>query len=100
MHGADVVGPREVQQVVVAADGAVPVPEALAAVAGFVELQRLDERPHGAVEDQDALGGGRAQGRADLVAAGEGFRFSCGFRHPRTLEQANTRQQVIVRRGI
>ncbi len=51
------------QEVVVALDVAVEILEALAAEGGFVELQALDHRAHGAVEHQDALAGGRRAGR-------------------------------------
>ena len=43
--------------------------EALAAIAGLVELVALDHGAHGAVEDQDALLGGRFQ-RGDALLRG------------------------------
>ena len=49
-HG---IGPAEIQQVVVAAHLAIPGVEARAAIAFFVELERLDHGAHGAVEHQD-----------------------------------------------
>ena len=49
------------EQIVVAAHFAVPGVEARAAIAGLVELERLDHRAHGAVEHQDALGRDAAQ---------------------------------------
>ena len=42
------------------------VREALAAIVGLVELVALDHRAHGAVDDQDALVGGRLQ-RGDAL---------------------------------
>ncbi len=56
MDFPDRVGLREDQQVVVAADLAVPGIEARAAIAALVELELLDHGAHGAVEHQDALG--------------------------------------------
>ena len=58
-------GRAEDQQVVVAAHVLRPVGEARAAIAGLVELEVLDFGAHGAVEHQDALGGGMAQRRFD-----------------------------------
>ena len=55
MDVADGVGQGEDQQVVVAAHVADPVLEALAAIAGLVQLQLLDHRAHGAVEHEDTL---------------------------------------------
>lgn len=45
----------EDQEVVVAAQVAVKILEPLAAKGRFIELQRLDHRPHGAIEHQDTL---------------------------------------------
>ena len=56
MDFADRVRLREDEQVVVAADLAVPGVEARAAIAALVELELLDHGAHGAVEHQDALG--------------------------------------------
>ncbi len=61
MNGAHRVGPAEIEEIVVAAHLAVPGVEAGAAIALLVETERLDHRPHGAVEHQDALGGETAQ---------------------------------------
>ena len=54
-------GLAEDQQVVVAADFAVPGVEARPAIALLVELEPLDHGAHGAVEHQDALGRQAAQ---------------------------------------
>ena len=51
----DDVGLGEAEQVAVAAHVAVPVGEALAAVAALVEPVPLDHRAHGPVDDEDAL---------------------------------------------
>ena len=48
-------GRRQRQEIVVALQIAPIVAKALAAVAGLVELVALDHRPHGAVEQDDAL---------------------------------------------
>ncbi len=61
MNGAHRVGLRQVEQIVVAAHLAVPGVEARAAKGLLVEPQRLDHRAHGAVEHENALGGGSAQ---------------------------------------
>ncbi len=61
MDVADRVRPGEVQQVVVAADLAVPGVETGAAITLLIETERLDHGPHGAVEHQDALSGKPAQ---------------------------------------
>jgi hypothetical protein len=55
MNVAHRVRPAQVQQVVVAAQLAVPGVEAGAAESFFVQLERLDHGAHGAVEHQDAL---------------------------------------------
>jgi hypothetical protein len=52
---ADHVGPRQRKQLVVALHVAFEVLEALATVLLFGELEALDHRAHGAVEDGDAL---------------------------------------------
>jgi hypothetical protein len=51
----DEVGPRQVEQVGVAADVAGMVAEALAAVVGLVQAEPLEHRPPGAVENDDPL---------------------------------------------
>ena len=56
MNRAHRVGPREIEEIVVAAHLAVPGIEASAAITLLVEPERLDHRPHGAVEDENALG--------------------------------------------
>ena len=56
MNRAHRVGPREIEEIVVAAHLAVPGIEAGAAITLLVEPERLDHRPHGAVEDENALG--------------------------------------------
>ena len=80
------VGTRERQQVVVAAEVLVEVPEPLAAELRFRELVALDHRAHGAVQHEDALlqgieergeAGGASRGR--LVHENEKTR-----RHRRT----------------
>ena len=58
----------EDEEVVVALQVAVPIGEAHAAILGFAEAERLDQRPHRAVEDEDALCCERAEG-------------GCGGRH-------------------
>ena len=55
MNVAHRVGAAQIEQVVIAAYLAVPGVEARAAVALFVELERLDHSAHGTVEHQDAL---------------------------------------------
>ncbi len=55
MNVADGVGLGEDQKIVVATQVAMPILEARAAKAGFVELQILDHRAHGAVEHENAL---------------------------------------------
>ena len=59
-------GAAEIEQIVVAADLAVPGVEARAAITFLVEAERLDHGAHGAVEHQDALGGEPAQRRFGL----------------------------------
>ncbi len=49
----------EHEQIVVAFDVALPVLEAHAAIAVLVQLVALDHGAHGAVDDEDALVGGR-----------------------------------------
>ena len=61
MDVADRVGLAEDEQIVVAADFAVPGIETGAAIALLVELEPLDHGAHGAVEHQDALGREAAQ---------------------------------------
>ena len=56
---------RQDQNVVVAAQVARPVGEALPAIAGLAELEVLDFRAHGAVEHEDRLGGAGTQLRLD-----------------------------------
>ena len=56
VDGAHRVRPAQIEQIVVAADVAVPGVEARAAKAFLVETERLDHRAHGAVEHQNALG--------------------------------------------
>ena len=58
MEAADRVRLGEDEKVVVAAQVARPVGEARAAKLGLAEAQRLDHRPHRAVEDEDARRGG------------------------------------------
>jgi hypothetical protein len=55
VDGADDVGPRQGQQVVVASDVARMVAEALAAEIGLGQTVTLDERSGRPVEDEDAL---------------------------------------------
>ena len=59
---ADDVGPRELEQLVVALQVLRMVLEALAAVGRLVEPVALDHRAHRAVEDHDALGEQAGQG--------------------------------------
>ncbi len=61
MNIAHRVRPAEIEQVVVAADFAVPGVEPRAAKTLLVEPERLDHRAHGAVEHENALGGGSAE---------------------------------------
>src|SRR6185436_1736046 len=63
------------EQVVVALHGLWMVGEALAAEGRLVELVALDHRAHGAVDDQDALGGSRLQ-RSDALLSGHALRAS------------------------
>jgi hypothetical protein len=53
---------RQDQQIVVAADIAMEIGKTLPPKRGFVILQALDHRAHGAVEHQDAFAGGGEQG--------------------------------------
>ena len=85
MDVADRVGLGEIEQVVVAAHLAVPGVEARAAELLLLQLQRLDHRPHGAVEHQDAL----ARQRAQLVRRG-GLELLDQASHPPAL-RAGTR---------
>ena len=55
MDVADMVRLAEDEQIVVAADFAVPGIETRAAIALLVEAERLDHGAHGAIEHQDAL---------------------------------------------
>jgi len=61
MDITDRVGLAEDEQIVVAANFAVPGVETGAAIALLVELEPLDHGAHGAVEHQDALGSEAAQ---------------------------------------
>jgi hypothetical protein len=61
MDVADRVGLAKDEQIIVAADFAVPGVETGAAIALLVELEPLDHGAHGAVEHEDALGGEAAQ---------------------------------------
>ncbi len=63
MDGADRLRPAEIKEIVVAPDLAVPGIKAGAAIARFVESERLDHGPHGAVEHEDAFGGEATQQR-------------------------------------
>ena len=57
MDAGDVVGPRQHQQIAVALEIAADGPLKRAPRNSFVgQLQALDHRAHGAVEDEDALG--------------------------------------------
>src|SRR5690606_22687857 len=86
MDVADGVRLGEDKKVVVAANVPMPVLEPLTAMARLVELQRLDHRAHGAVEDQDALAGGGAQRCADVVAARKLCRVGFLIGHVRGLD--------------
>ena len=66
MDGANGVRPGQVEEVVVAADLAVPGVETRAAITFLVEAQRLDHGSHGAVEHENALGRETAQRRFRL----------------------------------
>jgi hypothetical protein len=55
VDAADQVGLGQAQQVVVPPQVTGPVREPLAAVVRLLELVPLDHRPHGAVEDEQAL---------------------------------------------
>jgi hypothetical protein len=70
VDGAYGVRPAEIEEIVVAADLAIPGVEACAAIAPLVEAERLDHRAHGAVEDEDALDRAAPQRR-----------FFCRFDH-------------------
>ena len=48
-------GAAQVEEIVIAADLAIPRIEARPAIALLVETQCLDHRPHGAVEDKNAF---------------------------------------------
>ena len=61
MNGAHRVRPAEIEEIVVTADFAIPGVEAGAAIAFFIQAERLDHRPHGAVEHEDPLGGEATQ---------------------------------------
>ena len=60
---------RQYQEVVVALDVARPVRKALAAIARLIQLVALDHGAHGAIDDQDAIGGGLLEGGADVFLA-------------------------------
>ncbi len=82
---------REIEQIVVAAQLAIPGVEARPAEAGLIKPQRLDHRAHGAVEHENALRGELAQlgfdWRDGEVVHGIGFhaalRICCGRRPSR-----------------
>ena len=57
MNVADRIGLRQDQQIVVAAQVVRPVGETLAPEIGFLQLQLLDHRAHGAVENENAFAG-------------------------------------------
>jgi hypothetical protein len=63
VNGANRVGSAQIEQIIVAAHLAVPGVEARAAIAAFVETERLNHRAHRSVEHENALGGETAQGR-------------------------------------
>ena len=81
MQFAHRVGLRQDQDVIVAAQVARPIGEALPAIAGLVELEPLDLGAHGAVEHQDRLRGAAAQLGLDRGRLG---RFHCGHINPRS----------------
>ncbi len=66
MNGGDVIGPREGEQVVVAAQGPLMASEPLAPEFRFLQLQVLDHGAHAAVQQQDALGERSLQERDPL----------------------------------
>ncbi len=72
MDFLDRAGLGQRQKVVVALLVAGAGAEALAAKLVLAETEPLDLRAHGAVEHQDALGGGPGQRRADFRAVGAG----------------------------
>ena len=57
MEVADGVGPRQVEEVVVAAEVTWPIGEASAAELRLAQAERLDHGAHGAVKDEDAIAG-------------------------------------------
>ncbi len=61
VDGADCVGLRQHQKVIVAAQVARPVREPFAAKLSLAEFMRLDHRAHGAVEHEDAFAPGGAE---------------------------------------
>jgi len=89
VDGADRVGLGEVQKIVVAAEIARRVAEARAAERRLVEVPLLDLGAHGAVEQENPLGGElRQEMRAGLVVPAVRHAASCiGFR-PRRRQMA------------
>ena len=75
------VGLGEDEKIVVAAQIVAVVAEALAAEILLGELQRLDLGAHGAVEHEDALGRGFAQGALDIGTVSEADGHSSVHRH-------------------
>ena len=69
------------EKVVVALHGFGVGGKALAAEGGLVELVALDHRAHGAVDDQDALGGSRLQ-RGDALLSGHALTASLAIAGP------------------
>ena len=65
MNVADRARPRQIQEIVVAAHFAVPGIEARAAIAVFIQLERLDHRAHRAIEHENALAHGGEKSGAD-----------------------------------
>ena len=74
---------RQHQQVVVALHELGEVGEARAAIARLVELVALDHGAHGAVDDQDALGGGLLE-RGDALLACHALTASLARGQPRS----------------
>ncbi len=71
----------EHEQVVVALHGLGMGGEALAPEGRLVELVALDHRAHGAVDDQDAPGGGRLE-RGDALLSGHALTASLAIAEP------------------
>ncbi len=72
MEAADSVGLRQDEDIVVAAEVALLLLEALATELGLGKTEHLDKCAHRAVEHEDTLGGGSANGGFNVRAGDHG----------------------------